>query len=256
MIQIQRLSFAYHKKTVLRDVSFHIEAGSLNALIGLNGVGKSTLFRCLTRQYPLCRGIVHVNGKDIGSYSYREYAQTVSFVPQVASMTQFDCIVRDYLAEGRTPHLPFSSAPGRKDYKIVAQVAEEIGISEFLGRNLLTLSAGQQQLMSLARALVQQTPILLLDEPMSELDLCNQAALLKTIQRLAKGGKTILFSTHDPDHALLLNCNVVLLKNGTVIDQGRADSCLSHENIQEIYGDAVALENTPHRNTCMLRITL
>lgn len=250
MIQITDFSFGYGKNDVLRDLNMAVKEKSLNVLIGLNGAGKSTLFACLSKQYRFSRGSIFVNGRDIRVYTYREYAQTVSFVPQVSAMSQTDNTVRDFLVEGRTPYLPLFSVPGKKEYEFMGRIAEKVGVSHLLDKNFSELSGGQQQLISLTRALVQDTPIILLDEPMSALDLRNQAFMLNLIKELSDKGKTILFSTHDPNHALLLNCNVMLLKNGSVVCEGTAGNCLSNEHVQEIYGDKVEVLKYENRRIC------
>lgn len=252
MIRITDFSFGYGKSYVLQDLNMAVKKRSLNALIGLNGAGKSTLFACLSKQHRLLRGSIFVNGKDICAYTYREYAQTVSFVPQVSVMSQTDNTVRDFLAKGRTPYLPLFSVPGRNEYEFMGGIAEKVGVDHLLDKNFSELSGGQQQLISLTRALVQDTPIILLDEPLSALDLRNQVFMLNLIKELSDMGKTILFSTHDPNHALVLNCNVMLLKNGSIVCEGTADNCLSNEHIQEIYGDKVEVLNYENRRICTL----
>ena len=252
MIQITDFSFGYGKNDVLRNLNMAVKARSLNALIGLNGAGKSTLFACLSKQYQFSRGSILVKGKDVCAYTYREYAQTVSFVPQVSAMSRTDSTVRDFLVEGRTPYLPLFSVPGKSEYEFMGEVAERVGVAHLLDKNVSELSGGQQQLISLTRALVQDTPIILLDEPLSALDLRNQVFMLNLIEGLSDKGKTILFSTHDPNHALVLNCNVMLLKNGAVVCEGTADSCLSNERVQEIYGDKVEILNYEKRRVCAL----
>lgn len=252
MIQITDFSFGYGKNDVLRNLNMAVKARSLNALIGLNGAGKSTLFACLSKQYQFSRGSILVKGKDVCAYTYREYAQTVSFVPQVSAMSRTDSTVRDFLVEGRTPYLPLFSVPGKSEYEFMGEVAERVGVAHLLDKSVSELSGGQQQLISLTRALVQDTPIILLDEPLSALDLLNQVFMLNLIEKLSDKGKTILFSTHDPNHALVLNCNVMLLKNGAVVCEGTADSCLSNERVQEIYGDKVEILNYEKRRVCAL----
>lgn len=252
MIQITDFSFGYGENYVLQDLNMAVKSRSLNALIGLNGAGKSTLFACLSKQYRLLRGSIFVNDKDICAYTYREYARTVSFVPQVSAMSQTDNMVRDFLVEGRTPYLHLFSVPGKNEYEFMSEIAEKVGVDHLLDKNFSELSGGQQQLISLTRALVQDTPIILLDEPMSALDLQNQSFMLNLIKELAGAGKTIIFSTHDPNHALMLNCNVMLLKNGSIVSEGTADNCLSNEHIQEIYGDKVEIISYENRRICML----
>lgn len=241
MISLKNVSFAYDKKSVLTDISINIKSGSLTALIGLNGAGKSTLLGCLSKQYNVSKGEIKVNGKIISEYSYREYAKIVSLVPQLSSVYRTDSQVRDFLVEGRTPHLSAFSVPGIEEYRFSEKIAKTIGISDYLGSDFSKLSGGQQQMVLLARALIQDTPVLLLDEPMSALDLKNQSFMLKMIQHLSNEGKTILFSTHNPNHALMLGCDVVLLYDGMVISHDSANEAITESNLFQIFGNSVKL---------------
>ena len=253
MIQIQNYSFQYGQKQVLKGIDAAIPTGGLTAVIGLNGAGKSTLLRCLSKQMTSHNGSILIDGKDIRPYSFREYARLVSLVPQLSSIGKVDCTVRDFLVEGRTPYLPPFQVPSRADYQIAEEKAEKLGVTQYLGSDFSSLSGGQQQLVLLTRALVQDTPIVLLDEPMSALDLANQARFLRMIRDLSGSGKTVLFSTHDPNHALHLGCDVLLLKDGRILSQGNAVSCITDDNMHEIYGDSVELVHAGAKNLLALK---
>lgn len=237
MIGINHVTFNYGKNTVLNDVNLNIKPQSLTAFIGLNGAGKSTLFSCLSKHNQISNGHIRVGGKNISSYSFKEYSKMVSVVPQFSSIKQVDYKVREFMVEGRTPYLSAFAVPGIKEYRFSEKVAIKMGVEEYLDEDFAKLSGGQQQLVLLARALVQDTPIIILDEPMSALDLRNQSFLLKIIKQLSSEGKTVLFSTHNPKHALVLGCDVVLLKNGTVICHDAAERCLTKENLYDVFGE-------------------
>lgn len=254
MISIRNVSFGFGKKEVLSNINISIKAGSLTALIGLNGAGKSTLFGCLSKQYSVTKGEILINNKKIIEYSYKDYAKIVSLVPQLSSVSRVDSKVRDFLVEGRTPYLPPFSVPGIEEYKISERMACEIGISDYLGTDFSKLSGGQQQMVLLARALIQDTPILLFDEPMSALDLKNQSFMLKMIQQLSNKGKTILFSTHDPNHALMLGCDVILLYNGTVISHDMVKDALTEKNLLQVFGESVRLIECSGRKATILAV--
>lgn len=247
MIEVKDLSFSYYNENVLNEVTFSVEKGALYTVIGLNGAGKSTLFGCLAKLLEVPKGKVFIQQKDITDFSYREYSKVVSYVPQLNAIRTVDCVVRDYMVEGRTPYLRMFSVPGMHDYEVVEKVAKKIGIERLLGASFSELSGGQQQLVSIARALVQDTPIIFFDEPMSALDLCNQSMILKLIRELKKEGKTILFSSHNPNHAISLGAGIIFLKNGKVMRQERADSDRLYEDIQTVYGDAVILTECGNR---------
>lgn len=254
MIDISHVTFSYGKNTVLNDVNLTINPQSLTAFIGLNGAGKSTLFGCLSKQNQISNGHIMVSGKEISSYSFKEYSKIVSVVPQLSSIKQVDYKVRDFMVEGRTPYLSAFAVPSIKEYRFSEKIAIKMGVEKYLDKDFAKLSGGQQQLVLLARALVQDTPIILLDEPMSALDLRNQSFLLKIIKQLSAEGKAVLFSTHNPNHALLLGCDVVMLRNGTVICHDTAERCLTKENLYDVFGDSVQLAECDYGSIAALVI--
>lgn len=250
MIDIRQVTFGYGKNTVLSNINLTIEPKSLTALIGLNGAGKSTLFGCLLKQNKINSGEITVQGKNIKNYSFNEYAKIVSVVPQLSSIPRVDYKVRDFLVEGRTPYLHAFTVPGKKEYQFSEKVALEMEVDKYLDVEFNKLSGGEQQLVLIARALVQDTPIILLDEPMSALDLKNQSFLLRVIKKLSVGGKTVLFSTHNPNHALALDCDVCIIHNNRIFGYGRASEVLSANVISEIYGSDVSLYENAGTKYC------
>ena len=237
LISVENLSFSYKNHKVLRKCDFNIYDKSINALIGINGAGKTTLFNCLIKGLTNYDGNIFYNNEEIKKISYKGLAKLVSFVPQLSLLGNIDCPVRDFLVEGRTPYLKPFAIPNKNDYLIVEKYAKEIGVYNLLGSNLMNLSGGQLQLILIARALIQETDIIIMDEPMSALDLTNQAVVLKLIKSLNKKGKTIVFTTHNPNHAIALNCNVLVLADGKILNSGIANEVLTTQTISEIYSD-------------------
>lgn len=241
MIEIKELSFAYRHKNVLNNISLNIENGTLNMLLGLNGAGKTTFFKCLLKLEKLTNGDIVIDGVSIKDLSASSLAKRVSFVAQINDIVFTDVYVRDYIVESRTPYLKNISTPNKDDYLLVEKYAKKVGIDNLLNRELTTLSGGELQLVLITRALVQETPIIVMDEPTSSLDLVNQAKILETIKLLHEEGKTVIISTHNPNHALLLNANVILLHDNILVEYGRATTVLSEANIKKVYGDIVKL---------------
>lgn len=236
-INVENLSFSYKRNNVLKGCNFNILSKSVNAIIGINGAGKTTLFNCLIKELSNYDGNILYNEKNLKDISYKELSKLVSFVPQLSSLGEIDCPVRDYLVEGRTPYLKSFSIPNKDDYLIVEKYAKEIGIDDLLGCNVMNLSGGQIQLISIARALIQETDIIIMDEPMSALDLSNQAVVLKLIKSLNEKGKTIIFTTHNPNHAIAIGCNILVLADGKIFNSGKASDVLTNQTINKIYGD-------------------
>ena len=255
MILINNLCFSYGEKQILHNINIKITLGSLNAIVGSNGVGKSTLFKCLSKQQSVKNNMIFIDNKDINNYSYQSYAKKISLVSQLSKINGNDVRVRDYMVEGRTPYMSLFAIPNQKDYLIVENVAKQLEIVNLLGEYVSKLSGGQQQLVALGRAMVQNTPVILLDEPMSALDLTNQIKLLKIFKSLTEQGKTLIFSTHNPNHALSLNCNTILLKNGTIMCDGKASDCLTNHNLHEIYNQQIERIDYNDNIFCVLRLS-
>ena len=243
LLQVNNLSFAFGNKFVLSNCTLSVNAGTIVSVLGVNGAGKTTLFNCLTKNLKVKEGIIFYNNHDINTLSYKELSKMVSFIVQLTSLGEIDCIVRDYLVEGRTPYLKTFALPTKKDYLVVEKYAKLMGIQDILNYNLMHLSGGQLQLIAITRALIQETPIIIMDEPMSALDLRNQVMVLKLIKDLSRQGKTIIFTTHNPNHAIALNGEICLLDDGKVIGSGIAKDVLTIDIIREIYGDGFELSN-------------
>ena len=254
VINISHLNFSYGETPVLKDCSFSIEENTVTVLLGANGAGKSTLFACLMKQLKSSNRTIMINSTPIENVSLKELACIMSFVPQMNTINNLDCIVRDYLVEGRTPYLNTFAIPGKKEYLIAEKHAAMVGISHLMSKNLQHLSGGELQLVLIARALVQETPIILMDEPMSALDLRNQVKILKLIKDLQAHNKTIFFSSHNPNHAFALDGNVCMIKDGKTIAFGKALSCITQENLGVLYGDNIILQTIDGRCACALSL--
>ena len=254
VIEVNKLNFGYGDKPVLQDCSFSIEENTITVLLGANGAGKSTLFACLMKQLKIDHKTIMIDSVPLENMNLKELSRIMSFVPQINAVNNLDCIVRDYLVEGRTPYLNSFSIPGKKEYLISEKYSSMVGISHLLSKNIQHLSGGELQLVLITRALVQETPIILMDEPMSALDLGNQVKILKLIKELQRQKKTILFSSHNPNHALVLDANVCMIKDGQAIASVIASSCVTQENLRTLYGDNVVLKATNDCNICILSL--
>ena len=214
------LSFGFTRDTpVLRDLSFSVEKGSVNAILGSNGCGKTTLLDCLIGFNRPFSGRITVFGRDITEMGPREFAECVSYVPQNTEINM-DYRVSEFILFGRTCHLGFGESPGREDEEIMRRSAERFGIAHLLDKDINKVSGGERQLCYLARAVCQESNIIIMDEPTSALDFGNQAKFLRSIDVLKDEGKTVLFTTHNPNHVTALGCNVLMMKNGTIMAEG------------------------------------
>ncbi len=242
-IKISNLSFKYNKKaknSVLDNISVDIKEGTINVLLGLNGCGKTTLIKLLAGLMKPVEGSIEYNSKDLQSIKIRERAKVFSYVPQQANVTN-DIPVRQYLSYGTTNTLAFYEHPGKEEMERVEKTAERLHISYLLDKNLGEISGGELQIVLIACSLIQETPIMLLDEPTSALDMKNQNLVLSVLKEIAEEGKTIILSSHNPNHALFLDSHVILINEGKICKEGSAKELIKIEVLKPIYGDSVCV---------------
>lgn len=218
MIEIKDFSIGYKGKDLLNHVDSVFPDNKLNALIGRNGSGKSTLLKALCGINQYYKGVILINGDKIQDYSSLKLAKTVSFVnsqrPRISNMK---CV--DVVALGRTPYTGWSAKLSKKDYEIVYDSLTKVGMESFAERNLESLSDGECQKIMIARAIAQDTKIILLDEPTSFLDLPTRFEVVTLLKDLAvKQNKTIIFSTHELDIALKLSDYIALFDSKKLIN--------------------------------------
>jgi iron complex transport system ATP-binding protein len=235
MLRVHDVSFAYDTTPVLDRVGFDLRAGELCALFGPNGTGKSTLFKCILGHLSRT-GEVHVDGQDTARLSAARLARLVAYVPQ-EHRPPFPYLVREMVLMGRTPHLGGVFGPSREDEAVAEEAMARIGVADIADRSYTTLSGGQRQLVLLARALAQDTPVLLLDEPTASLDFGNQLLLWQTVRGLVAEGRTALICTHDPNHVLWF-CDraLVLGRDGRIAADGTAQEVVSDRLVETLYG--------------------
>ena len=243
-LSVRDLTFAYKKTPVLSGVSFDAEPGELLAVLGPNGVGKTTLFRCILGEQKRYSGVIAIDGANLLTLSARETAHRVAYIPQTHAMT-FRFSVRDVVLMGTSHTLSPLASPGKAQERIAEEAMEKLGIGALSDRSFDTLSGGEQQLTYVARALAQQAKILLMDEPTSSLDYGNQLRVLDVVKELAGDGYTVLLSTHNPQHALWYADRVLALHNGSVAALGPVDTTLTPALFETLYGTQAELYETP-----------
>lgn len=213
MIELQHLTVGYGKKAILSDINQTIESGQLVCLLGANGVGKSTILRTIAGfQAPLC-GTILLNEQDMSSFSTAQRSKAISVV--LTERIEAPCMnVVDLVCMGRSPYTGFFGTLTKEDKNIVNEAIDMVGISHLATRTFDTLSDGERQKVLLAKALAQQTPVILLDEPTAFLDFHAKVSTLRLLLRLAhETNKTILLSTHDVEMAIQLSDALWIVQN-------------------------------------------
>ena len=250
MIDVKELSFKYQRKGkfVLDKLNFSCEKGTVNVLIGLNGSGKTTLIKILAGLLENYQGEVFIDGKDLKGLSIKERAKKMAYVAQRSNAVD-DFPVLDYLLFGTVNKMNFYQSPKEEDKKKVLDCAGEFGITYLLDKKLGEISGGERQIVSICAAIVQDTNLVILDEPTSALDIKNQNKVLSLIKKIAREqGKTFILSSHNPNHALYLEGNVVLLKDSKILKEGKASEIITIDILKNIYGDNIEYsKNLPYR---------
>lgn len=216
MIELQHLTVGYGKKAILSDINQTIESGQLVCLLGANGVGKSTILRTIAGfQPPLC-GTILLNEQDMSSFSTAQRSKAISVV--LTERVEVPCMnVVDLIGMGRSPYTGFFGTLTKEDKNIIYDAIDMVGISHLATRTFDTLSDGERQKVLLAKALAQQTPVILLDEPTAFLDFHAKVSTLRLLLRLAhETNKTILLSTHDVEMAIQLSDALWIVQNGEI----------------------------------------
>lgn len=234
-IEISNLGFSYGKREILHDVSISIPDATLVNVLGPNGVGKSTLFRCILCLNGDFTGTVLVNGKNVKDLSVRERSREISYIPQ-SHAPVYDYEVLDVVLMSTGTDLGMLRSPGPRHKRKAYEALERIGIAHLAKRTYTQISGGEQQLVLVARALAQDAKTIIMDEPTSALDYGNTVRVLSCVRQLAKEGLSIVQSTHQPDQAFLYSDKTLVLHQGRVHAFGDPKDVITNELVSTIYG--------------------
>lgn len=241
IIEVKALSFSYGEKRVFENLTFDIKRGEVFCLLGPNGCGKTTLIDCLMALHRPSGGNIDLCGRPLAGYKRHEIAQKVAFVPQIHSPS-FPYTVKEVVLMGRTAYTGAFSAPGKKDEEIAIKAIGRVGMADFADRAYTSLSGGEMKLVLLARALGQESDVIIMDEPTAHLDFRNELLFLETIGELVRNnGISVLIATHSPTHAfyfegLGIPARAALMSGGGFYAMDLPGKCITEESIAEVYG--------------------
>lgn len=237
-IAAKALAVSYGSKNVVDELDLDVPSGSWVALIGANGAGKTTVLRAVAGLVPF-QGSIRVGELDVSTASRRDLARAIAYVPQRPLLPE-GATVTDYVLMGRNPHIRYLATETRGDLDAVGEALERLDLGDFARRDVSQLSGGEAQRVVLARALAQAAPVLLLDEPTSELDIGHQQQVLELVDRLREqAGLTILSTMHDLTLAGQYASRFVLLESGRGVASGSAEDVLRADLIRRYYGASV-----------------
>lgn len=241
-VVLNNVSFSYRDSSVLCDISFVANEGSLISVLGPNGAGKSTLLKCILGILKNYSGSITIDGSEAAKLRAEELSKRIAYIPQLHYQT-FDYSVLDMVLMGTGSELSVWSCPGKEQIKKAEDALDRLGIASLTDRGFASLSGGEQQLVLMARAIAQDARTWILDEPTSGLDFGNRIRVLSQLRKMADAGYTILMSTHDPEQTFLFSDRIVALKAGRVAAFGSPKETLNEELIRELYGIKVGIES-------------
>lgn len=254
MVQLigKNLFYSYTpERMILKDISFRFKSGEIVSILGPNGAGKTTFLNCLANLVPLDKGEILIDDKNIKKIPPREVAKVIGYVPQII-VPSFDFSVLEYVVTGCAPHMGTLSRPRQEHYDIAMDAIKRMGIEKLTNRSYSQISGGERQQVSIARALAQRPAFILMDEPTAHLDYGNQIKVLKTVRSLKEEGYGVILTTHNPDHALLLQDQVAILDREGVLSTGLSTDVLNEQELTRLYGTELKLfyEERLNREVC------
>jgi iron complex transport system ATP-binding protein len=237
-VKAERLHVSYGRREVLHGVDFTVSEGECLAVLGPNGAGKSTLFACLLGLLAPDSGDVMIDGRSIRAMRRSDAAKLIAYIPQSSAPT-FNYTVLDMTLMGAANRVPTFSGPNAEHIARAMELLHSFGIGHLAERGCGRISGGERQLALLARALMQDARILVMDEPTANLDYGNRFRVMDRVRALGERGYTIIFSTHEPNHALNYATTVLALNDGAVMADGRPHEVLTQESLSSLYGIGV-----------------
>ncbi len=245
LFQLTALSFAYQKSLVLENINLQLSRGKFHGLIGGNGSGKSTLLELLMGTLSPVSGTISYQNKSLSDYSRKELATKLALVPQHFSM-DFEYRVKDVVLMGRHPHIPRFSSPSGYDNETVEHAMKTMDILHLQNRPVVALSGGELQRVVMARALAQETEVLILDEATANLDIQHTIAIMQVMRkRVKENGLTVIAAIHDLNLAAAFCDNCLVLKDGRIYAHDTVDSIFTTDLLQSVFAVNASVAQNP-----------
>lgn len=239
-LETKNLSCGYGEKIILENINFEVRTGEICCLLGPNGVGKTTLFRTLLKLTKPMSGSVRIDGEDIAGWSAAKMAKHTAYVSQYHT-PPFPYLVKDVVLLGRLSSVGYFGQPKKQDYEIADQAMEDMGVLDLKDKVYTDISGGERQLVMIARALTQQSGILVLDEPTASLDYGNMVRVIHKIISLKEKGYAVIMTTHSPDQAFMCRSQAVLLQRNSPVIFGNVMDVVTEKNLKDAYGVEVSI---------------
>lgn len=248
-LEVNDIEFGYNENPILKDVSFSIKKGEFISIIGPNGSGKSTLLKTLNNIYTPNKGEIYLHGKNIEEFKRLEIAKKISLVPQETNIN-YEFTVEDIVSMGRHPYKGRFEKENLEDKSIVEEALKLTSTIDLRNRLITEISGGEKQRVVIAKALAQNSSIILLDEPTSNLDINHQIEVLNLLRDLNKDkNTTIIIILHDINLAARYSDRIIFLNDGEIISEGSPEDVITKKNIKRAYHMDVYLEKNKYTNT-------
>lgn len=254
ILEVNNLSFRYHNsRMIFHEVSFSVDNGEVLSILGANGAGKSTLLNCIANLNKPESGEILLNGQPMSKMKLRNVARVIGYVPQIHTPA-YAYTVREFAVMGRTPYIGVFTTPSAEDYRIADEALERMGIAHLRDKPYTEISGGERQQVTIARVIAQQPQLILLDEPTAHLDYGNQYRVVQIIRELAVEGYALIMTTHNPEHAIILNGKVAILNREGVLGVGQAAETVNAETLSNLYGLSIKTiyDDDAKRNVCVV----